>query len=53
MTTELQVDDYDVRDFEVASLADELTLVNQTLLLRIRSDELCNFVFLSSDKVRS
>ncbi|CAF1498064.1 unnamed protein product [Adineta steineri] len=43
-------DVYDIRKYQATDIANELTLINQNLLLRIKPEELFNFVFLSSEK---
>ncbi|CAF4106565.1 unnamed protein product, partial [Adineta steineri] len=43
-------DVYDIRKYQAIDIANELTLINQNLLLRIKPEELFNFVFLSSEK---
>jgi len=50
-TTELKSDTYDVRKYQVMDIANELTLINQNLLLRIKPEEIFNFAFLSTEKV--
>jgi hypothetical protein len=52
ITTELKLDAYDIRKYRANDIADELTLINQTLLLSIKPEELCNFAFLSTKKVQ-
>ncbi len=51
MNTKLKLDAYDIRKYRPADIADELTLINRTLLLRIKPEELFNFAFLSIEKV--
>lgn len=50
-TTEIKSDTYDVRKYQVMDIANELTLINQNLLLRIKPEEIFNFAFLSTEKV--
>ena len=50
---EPKLDTYDIRRYSPVNLADEMTLINQMLLLRIKAEEFDHFAFLSPQKVPS
>lgn len=50
--TELQFDSDDIRKYQAIDIANELTLINRNFLLRIKPEELFNFAFLSTEKVK-
>ncbi|CAF1269282.1 unnamed protein product [Didymodactylos carnosus] len=51
LTKQLKLDNYDIREYDPKQIANELTLINQRLLLKIKPDELFDFRFVSTDKV--
>ena len=51
--TEVKLDTYDIRKYQATDIANELTLINQKLLCRIKPEELFNFAFLSTKKVKT
>lgn len=52
LKSELKSDLQDIRKYQAIDIADELTLINQNLLLSIKPEELFNLVFLSPEKVK-
>ena len=51
ISTELTLDNYDIRKFRPDEIANELTVINRSLLLNIRREEFFDFAFLSTRKV--
>ncbi|CAF1065250.1 unnamed protein product [Rotaria magnacalcarata] len=50
LKTDIKFDIHDIRRYQAVDIADELTLINQSLLLLITPVELFNFAFLSNEK---